>query len=395
MFEKVLKGTPKYYLWLAFLGSFVLLAALVYLYQLHYGLGITGMSRDVTWGMYISQFTYFVGVAASAVMLVLPAYFHHYTKFKRMIIFGEFLAISAVLMCMLFIIVDLGQPQRVMNVILHPSPKSIMFYDMIVLSGYLIINAVVGWVTLEAERHNVQPPKWIKPLIYLSVIWAFSIHTVTAFLYAGLPGRHLWLTAILAARFLASAFCSGPAILLLLVLVLKRVTGFEPGREAIRTLTKIITYAMCINIFFFLLEVFTAFYSNIPGHMHPLSFLFAGHHGHSYWINAWMWGFAVLALVSLIMLIPPQLRDNEKLLPWALVMLVIASWIDKGLGLMIGGFTPNPFETITVYAPTLAEIIVTLGIYAFGLIVLSLLWKIAIDVKKEAGTFEFGSDQHH
>ncbi|MFI3272675.1 MAG: NrfD/PsrC family molybdoenzyme membrane anchor subunit, partial [Pseudomonadota bacterium] len=232
MFEKVLKGTPKYYIWLAFLGSFVLLAALVYLYQLHYGLGITGMSRDVTWGMYISQFTYFVGVAASAVMLVLPAYFHHYTKFKRMIIFGEFLAISAVIMCMLFIIVDLGQPQRVMNVILHPSPQSIMFYDMIVLSGYLVINAVVGWVTLEAERHNVQPPKWIKPLIYLSVIWAFSIHTVTAFLYAGLPGRHLWLTAILAARFLASAFCSGPAILLLLVMVLKRVTGFEPGRDA-------------------------------------------------------------------------------------------------------------------------------------------------------------------
>lgn len=395
MFEKVLKGTPKYYIWLAFLGSFVLLAALVYLYQLHYGLGITGMSRDVTWGMYISQFTYFVGVAASAVMLVLPAYFHHYTKFKRMIIFGEFLAISAVIMCMLFIIVDLGQPQRVMNVILHPSPQSIMFYDMIVLSGYLVINAVVGWVTLEAERHNVQPPKWIKPLIYLSVIWAFSIHTVTAFLYAGLPGRHLWLTAILAARFLASAFCSGPAILLLLVMVLKRVTGFEPGRDAIRTLTKIITYAMCINIFFFLLEVFTAFYSNIPGHMHPLSFLFAGHHGHSYWINAWMWGFAVLAFVSLVMLIPPQLRDNEKLLPWALVMLVIASWIDKGLGLMIGGFTPNPFEGITIYAPTLAEIIITLGIYAFGLIILSVLWKIAIDVKKEAGTFEFGSDQHH
>lgn len=395
MFEKVLKGTPKYYLWLAFLGSFVLLAALVYLYQLHYGLGITGMSRDVTWGMYISQFTYFVGVAASAVMLVLPAYFHHYKKFKRMIIFGEFLAISAVIMCMLFIVVDLGQPQRVMNVILHPSPKSIMFYDMIVLSGYLVINAVVGWVTLEAERHNVQPPKWIKPLIYLSVIWAFSIHTVTAFLYAGLPGRHLWLTAILAARFLASAFCSGPAILLLLVMVLRRVTGFEPGRDAIRTLTKIITYAMCINIFFFLLEVFTAFYSNIPGHMHPLSFLFAGHHGHSYWINAWMWGFAVLALVSLVMLIPPQLRDNEKLLPWALVMLVIASWIDKGLGLMIGGFTPNPFESITIYAPTLAEIVVTLGIYAFGLIILSVLWKIAVDVKKEAGTFEFGSDQHH
>ncbi|ABM28796.1 sulfate reduction electron transfer complex DsrMKJOP subunit DsrP [Nitratidesulfovibrio vulgaris] len=387
MVEKLLKGSPAYYIWLLFLGSVVGLGGFTYLFQLKYGLAITGMSRDVSWGLYISQFTYLVGVAASAVMLVLPAYFHHYKQFKKMIILGEFMAISAVLMCMLFIVVDMGQPQRMLNVILHPTPNSVMFYDMMVLMGYLFINLLVGWVTLEAERHDVEPPKWIKFFIYLSVIWAFSIHTVTAFLYAGLPGRHYWLTAIMAARFLSSAFCSGPAILLLLVFVLRRLTGFNPGREAVQTLTKIITYAMCINVFFYLLEVFTAFYSGMPGHQHPLVFLFAGHGGHSYWVNGWMWTAVVFAFLSLALLIPPQIRDNEKVLPWALVMLVIASWIDKGLGLLIGGFTPNPFEGITVYAPSVPEILIALGIYAFGLLVLSLLWKIAIEVKKEAGTF--------
>ncbi len=144
---------------------------------------------------------------------------------------------------------------------------------------------------------------------------------------------------------------------------------------------------MCINVFFYLLEVFTAFYSGMPGHQHPLVFLFAGHGGHSYWVNGWMWTAVVFAFLSLALLIPPQIRDNEKVLPWALVMLVIASWIDKGLGLLIGGFTPNPFEGITVYAPSVPEILIALGIYAFGLLVLSLLWKIAIEVKKEAGTF--------
>lgn len=387
MVEKLLKGSSAYYLWLIFLASLIGIGGIVYLFQLHYGLGITGMSRDVTWGFYISQFTYLVGVAASAVMLVLPAYFHHYKKFKPMIIFGEFMAIAAVLMCMLFIVADMGQPQRMLNVILHPTPNSVMFYDMMVLMGYLFINLLVGWVTLEAERHNVEPPKWIKFFIYLSVIWAFSIHTVTAFLYSGLPGRHYWLTAILAARFLSSAFCSGPAILLLLMFLLRRLTGFNPGKEAVQTLTKIITYAMSINVFFFLLEVFTAFYSNIPGHMHPLTFLFSGHHGHSYWINGWMWTCTALALGSLALLIPPQLRNNEKILPWALIMLVVASWIDKALGLIIGGFTPNPFEGITEYTPTIPELLISLGIYAFGALVLSLLWKIAIDVKKEAGTF--------
>jgi len=388
MVEKLLKGSTRYYLWLLSLLIFIGIAGIAYIYQLQTGLGVTGMNRDVSWGLYISQFTYFVGVAASAVMLVLPAYFHHYKKFKRMIIFGEFMAIAAVIMCLLFIVADMGQPQRMLNVILHPTPNSVMFFDMVVLMGYLLLNVIIVWVTLEAERLDIDPPYWTKYLVYLAIIWAFSIHTVTAFLYAGLPGRHLWLTAVLAGRFLASAFCSGPAILLLLVLAVRRLTSFDPGQDAIKTLTKIITYAMCVNVFLFFCEVFTAFYSGIPGHQHPLVFLFSGHEGHVSWVTNWMWFCALLAAASLALLVPPALRDNMKILPWALGMLVAATWIDKGLGLIIGGFSPNVFDTVTPYAPTAIEILITLGVYAVGLLVLSLLWKIAIDVKKEAGTFE-------
>ncbi len=387
MIEKVLRGPVSYYAWLAFLGGLITLGALVYLLQLFVGLRVTDLSRDVSWGFYIAQFTYFVGVAASAVMLVLPAYFHHYKKFKKLIILGEFMAIASVVMCMLFIVVDMGQPQRVLNVILHPTPNSVMFWDMTVLSGYLLLNVVIGWVTLEAERHQVDPPKWIKFFIYLSIFWALSIHTVTAFLYAGIPGRHYWLTAIMAARFLSSAFCSGPAILLLLSFVLKRVSGFDPGKEAVQTLTKIIAYAMGINVFFYALEVFTAFYSQVPGHMHPMVALFSGHDGHSLWVNSWMWTAVVLGLVSLLLIAMPGTRDNEKILPFTLVILVAATWIDKGLGLLIGGFTPNTFDQITTYAPSIAELAIGLGIYAIGALVLSLLWKIALDVKREAGTF--------
>ena len=372
MVEKVLEGSKRYYMWLLFLVAVIAVCGIVYLFQLFDGLGVTGMSRDVSWGLYISQFTYLVGVAASAVMLVLPAYFHHYKKFKIMIIFGEFMAISAVVMCCLFIVVDLGQPQRMANVMLHPTPNSVMFYDMIVLIGYLTLNCIIGWVTLEAERHETTPPKWVLYLAYLSIIWAFSIHTVTAFLYAGIPGRHYWLTAIMAARFLSSAFCSGPAILLLLMLLLRRLTGFNPGKEAIHTLATIITYAMCLNVFFYLLEVFTAFYSGIPGHYDPLVFLFSGHHG------------VLCTIGCLAILIPPKTRSG-KYMPYALGMLVLASWIDKGLGLLIGGFTPNMFESVTIYTPTVREIAVAIGVYAVGALVLSLLWKIALSIKFETG----------
>lgn len=387
MLEKVLKGPVSFYMWLAVLGGLVTLGALVYLIQLFVGLKVTGLSRDVSWGFYIAQFTYLVGVAASAVMVVLPTYFHHYKKFKKIIIFGEFMAIGAVIMCMLFIVVDMGQPQRVLNVILHPTVNSVMFWDMTVLTGYLLINLVIGWTTLECERYQVDPPQWIKPLIYLSIFWAVSIHTVTAFLYAGLPGRHYWLTAIMAARFLASAFCSGPAILLLLALMLKRLTGYDVGKEAVQSLAKIIAYAMGINVFFYLLEVFTAFYSQIPGHMHPITALFNGHDGHPIWVNSWMWAAAVMAVVSMILMMVPSTRENEKLLPFTLAILVLATWIDKGIGMLIGGFTPNMFEEITVYVPSLAEILIGVGIYAVGALVISLLWKIALGVKREAGTF--------
>lgn len=382
MLEKALKGSPRYWGWIIFLLILIGCCSLAYLNQLQHGLTITGMSRDVSWGFYIAQFTYLVGLAASGVMIVLPYYFHHYQKFKGMVIMGEFMAIAAVVMCLCFVMVDIGQPQRAMNMILHPTPNSILFWDMIVLCGYLFLNVVVGWTCLESERQRVEPPKWVRPLAYISIIWAFSIHTVTAFLMAGLPGRHYWLSAILAARFLASAFCSGPAILMLVLYLVRKLTDYDPGREAIKTMAKIITYAMCVNVFFFLLEVFTAFYSNIPGHVHSFAFLFTGLEGHSELVP-WMWTASIFAILSLILLIPPKLRDNHKLLPWSLAILVIATWIDKGLALLIGGFTPNPFNEVTTYWPTAQELTVSLMIYSIGALVLTILYKIATDIKRD------------
>jgi len=386
MIEKAIVGSRRYYGGLAALAALVGVGFLCYLWQLYKGLGVTGMSRDVSWGLYIAQFTFFVGVAASAVMVVLPYYLHSYKVFGRITILGEFLAVPAVLMCMLFIVVDMGQPMRVMNVILHPTPNSMMFWDMVSLSGYLLLNIVIGWITLDCERKQVAPPKWVKPLIYLSIPWAVSIHTVTAFLYAGLPGRHLWLTAILAARFLASAFCAGPSLLIILCLIVRKWTRFDPGKEAIRTLAKIVTYTMILNVFFMLLEVFTGFYSQIPGHMHSFTYLFVGltEHGHYYGgLIGWMWVSAALAVVAITLLINPATRNNERTLVVATLAVFGSTWIDKGMGLVVGGFIPSPFETVTEYTPTLPEVGITLMVWGIGALILTVLYKIAVSVKEE------------
>jgi len=382
MLDRALKGSQGYWGWLVFLLVLMGIGTGCWFYQFFEGLKVTGMSRDVSWGLYIGQLTYFVGVAASGVMVVLPYYLHDYKAFGRITILGEFLAVSAIIMCLLFVFVDLGNPVRIMNVILYPTPNSILFWDMIVLNVYMLLNIVIGWNVLAAERKGLPYQKWIKVLIYISIPWAFSIHTVTAFLYAGLPGRHYWLTSIMAARFLSSAFCAGPALLILLCLIVRKVTKFDPGKEQIRTLAGIVTYAMLINVFFFLLELFTAFYSQIPGHMHPIVFLFKGLDGVGN-LAPWMWAAAVFAVISLILLVVPATRRNEGTLAVACAVLIAATWIDKGLGLIVAGFTPNPFETVTKYWPTTPEVLITIGVLATGFFVLTVLYKVATSVKTE------------
>jgi molybdopterin-containing oxidoreductase family membrane subunit len=340
------------------------------------------MSRDVSWGFYIAQFTFLVGVAASAVMVVLPYYLHNYKAFGRITILGEFLAVASVTMCILFIFVDLGQPTRVVNVLLHPTPNSVLFWDMIVLNGYLLLNIVIGWKVLEAERNDVAPAGWLKPLIYLSIPWAVSIHTVTAYLYCGLPGRGFWLTAILAPRFLSSAFAAGPAFLILLCMIVRKLTKFDPGKEQIQSLAKVVAYAITVNVFFFLCEVFVVFYSNIPEHMDHIKYLFVGLHGKGALVP-WMWASMILMVVSIILLVNPVTRKNETVLVVACITVFIGTWIDKGLGMISGGFVPNPLHHVNEYVPTLPEIAIAIGIWAIGFLVLTALFKIAVTIKEE------------
>lgn len=382
MLEYAFVGTRRYYTLLAVLATLAAVGFLVYLKQLSFGLGITGMSRDVSWGFYIAQFTYLVGVAASAVMVVLPYYLHDYKAFGRITILGEFLAVAAVSMCLLFIIVDLGRPDRLFNVLKYPTPNSVLFWDMIVLNGYLFLNIVCGWMVLEAERNQVAPPKWLKPLILLSIPWAPSIHTVTAFLYAGLPGRGYWLTAIMAPRFLSSAFAAGPALLILLALLVRRYTKFDPGREQIQTLAKIVTYAILVNVFFFFCELFTVFYSRIPEHMDHFYYLFYGLQGKG-WLVPWMWFSIVGMCIAALLMVSPKIRQNETTLALTCGLIILTTYIDKGLGLISGGFVPNPLHQVNEYVPTLPEVIITLGVWATGFLILTILYKVAVSVKEE------------
>ncbi len=386
MIEKALQGSKGYWTWVAFLLAVMAMGGAFYAQQWNYGLGITGMSRDVSWGIYISQFTFLVGVAAGGLMLVLPYYLHNYKDFGRITILGEFMAIAAVIMCLMFIIADLGQPMRALNVLRFPTPQSMLFWDMIVLNGYLALNLICGWAILHSEYKGVKYSNWVKPLIYLSIPWAVSIHTVTAFLYAGLPGRDYWLTAILAPRFLASAFAAGPALLLVVALILERNTLFRVGRVAKDKLVTIISYAAIINFFFLACEFFSAFYSQYPSKIYTKAYLFWGlQQGETVYNNlaVYMRFSVLIGIIGIILILMARSRKSDIMLGAACLLIFLSLWIDKGLGMVLGGFVPNPFGGVTEYYPSVQELGITAAVWATGFLVLTILYKVAISVKLE------------
>ncbi len=377
MLEKAVVGSRRYWIWIGTLVGIIAVAFFFYLRQFNYGLGITGLSRNVTWGLYIGQFTFLVGVAASAVMVVLPYYLHNHKEFGRMTVLGECLAVSAVTTCILFILVDLGQPMRALNIIIYARPNSMMFWDMISLGGYWLLNATITLVSLHAVQKGVAPPAWIKPVILLSIPWAISIHTVTAFLYSGLPGRPFWLTAILAPRFLASAFASGPALLILLCMLIRRLDGYDVGRKAISDVAIIVTYAMTVNVFFLLMELFTSFYSQIPTLMEHFENIYVGVGGNSSLVP-WGQSSVVMMAAALLLLLIPQTRRNERTLVLACILTFVSLWADKGICLVVGGFIPSPLGAMTGYVPTLPELCIGAGVWAIGALMVTVFYKVAL-----------------
>ncbi|HEX2924202.1 MAG TPA: NrfD/PsrC family molybdoenzyme membrane anchor subunit [Chloroflexota bacterium] len=382
MLESVLHGGRRYGSWLLTLLALTVLGWGSYLFQVMGGGESSGLSRDVPWGFFIANYTFLVGVAASAVMVVLPYYLHDQKEFGRITALGESLAVAAVATSILFIFVDLGQPNRVMNMILHPTPNSPFFWNMIILPVYLALNLVIAWFTLDAERNGLKPPSWVWPLILISIPWAVSIHTVTSLVYAGLVARPFWNSAVLTPRFLASAFASGPALLLILCLVVRRFTGFDPGTRAIQKLGTIVTYAMIVNLFLVAIEIVVAVYGGITSHIDHFRYLYLGLDGHGALVP-WMWISTLLGFGAVIALLFRRVRVNDNYLALACAAVFVSIWIDKGLGMVVGGFVPSPLGKVTEYLPTAGELSISVGVYALGALILTLLYRITMSVKAD------------
>jgi molybdopterin-containing oxidoreductase family membrane subunit len=379
----VLHGNRPYWAWVAALVILVVSGAFAYAGQLREGLGLTAMRDQVSWGFYIGNFTFLVGVAAAAVVLVIPAYVYDWKPIREIVIFGELLAVSAIVMCLLFVTVDIGRPDRVWH-LMPPFgrlnfPRSILAWDMVVLNMYLSINMiVVVHILYRAFYRRHYSEKLVIPLVLVSIPMAIGIHTVTAFLYNGLAARPYWNSSILAPQFLASAFSSGPAILLAVLQLLRRFTKFEIKDEAIWKIAELMAYAIFINLFLHGAEAFKEYYSNTE-HVLYTRYWFQGIGEHRTLVP-FAWSAVGLNILALLLLLVPRTRRNWVTLNIGCFATYAGCYIDKGMGLIVPGLTPDTLGEIYEYYPTITEVRIAAGVFAIGFLVFTVLLKIAVPI---------------
>jgi molybdopterin-containing oxidoreductase family membrane subunit len=379
----VVKGGPKFYAWMGTLA--LLIAGMLYVYWLQNteGLIVTGMTSQIHDGLYLANLVFLVGVAAGAVTIVFPAYVYHHEGMHKVTVLGEMLAISAVIMVMMFVFAHMGRPDRLWHMV-PPfgiySFSSMLGWDVLVLNGYLLLNAVVGfWFLYATYTGKPVNKKIFMPLVYVSIVWALSIHTVTAFLLATNPARPMWFHSMMPIRFIATAFAAGPALIIIAFLIIRKNTKFWIDDSAIKLLATIVTWCLGIAIFLTLSEIVVEFYARTE-HANGLYYLMFGLHESMNRLVPWFWTSAVLMVSSFVLLLIPAVRHSMTLLPIVCAMAFAGIWIEKGMGLVVPGFIPSPIGEVTEYHPTFVEWLMTLGIWAFGFFILTILLKGAIGI---------------
>ncbi len=384
------RGSRKYHIWMGFLTFVMLVGMFCYSIQLDQGLSVTGMTDSVSWGLYISNFTFLVGVAAAAVMIVMPTYVLKDIDFKQAVLIGEGLAVAALFMCLAFVIADMGGPSVLWHMIpgigVFNFPNSMLTWDVLVLNGYLFLNiSIPFYILFRHYQGKTANPKIYIPGALLSVFWAVSIHLVTAFLYQGLQARPFWNNALLGPRFLASAFAAGPALIILILAIIRTNTAFKIEDKTIKKIAIVVTVAAQINLIMLISELFKEFYAPTH-HSESAYYLFFGLDGKTA-LLPWIWTAISMNVLATVLLTFHKLRNNFKVLFFACSMLFVAIWIEKGFGLIVPGFIPGPYGKIAEYTPTGIEVGVTLGIWAMGAFIFTILAKTAINI--ETGALRF------
>jgi molybdopterin-containing oxidoreductase family membrane subunit len=379
--KEMVRGGGAYYAWLACLGVLISIGVAGFQEQLLHGHIVSNMRDPVPWGIFIGTYAFLVGVAAAAVALAVPGYVYHWKPIKDIVVLGEIIAISAVIMCILFVMADLGRPERFWHLLPFlgkPNiPYSMIAMNVLILNGYLVLNIVLVFYFLYCSYADRPYNKsFFMALMLFSIPAAISIHTTTAFIFNVLPARPYWNSAILVPRFIATALCAGPALMVLAFQVLRKAANINIRDEALVKIAEMMAIVLFVNLLLFFAEVVTEFRSATAHTIH-MQYYFTGIKGHVDLVG-WAWFGASCNVLAFLLLLMPRTRKNPITMNLGCALVFIGVFIEKGIGLVLPGFTPGTLGEVYEYFPSRPEVMIGIGIAGVGVLVFTLLSKAAI-----------------
>ncbi|MES9825775.1 MAG: sulfate reduction electron transfer complex DsrMKJOP subunit DsrP [Candidatus Thiodiazotropha endolucinida] len=376
-------GGILFWSWMLFLAFFIMLWGYGEYVQIANGMIVTNLNDQVSWGFYLANFVFMVGVAAAAVTVVFPAYVYKHKELHRIVVLGEMLAIAAVVMCLLFVVAHMGRPDRLWHIFpvigIFNWPHAMLTWDVIVLSGYLLLNIVGGFYYLYKKYAGTEVNMaFYLPIVYIAIVWALSIHTVTAFLINTMPARPMWFHSMMPIKFITTAFAAGPSLIIIVFLLVRRFTPMKIADEAFHLLSQIVVWCLGIALFLTMSEIVTELYPATE-HSLGLQYLMFGHNGLNSLVP-YFWTALSLMVGSFVLLLIPRIRKNLTLLPFICVAAFVGIWVEKGMGLMLPGVIPTPIGEFAEYTPSHIELMVVGGVWAIGFFLLTFMLKGAVAV---------------
>jgi len=374
--------------WMLICLAIALVAFGFYVNQLINGLEVTGMNNIVSWGLYIITFAFFVGLSAGGLIVSSSAYVFKIDKLKEVAPIGIVVAVACILGAAAMIVADMGRPERILNIIVGGKFTSPITWDFFVISLYLMIGLYECWIFFSNKWKGKSLEKRESVLAkaaFISLPIAILVHSITAWIFGLQAGRPFWDTAIMAPIFISSAVVSGTG-LLLVVAYLGRKNGIKGlDDENVGTLVKVLVGFIILDLFLFFCELFTLTYTGGTAASESAALLLTGSLAPLFW-------FEIIAgmLIPLFILTNKSLKRSRGWMAVAGILVMVAVFLKRinivlpGLlvinmtdspGVSTGRFVEStgpffeagqtPFSAIATYAPTMTELIITAGAFAF------------------------------
>ncbi|SHH18687.1 prokaryotic molybdopterin-containing oxidoreductase family, membrane subunit [Chryseolinea serpens] len=388
-------------IWTLVLLVICAIGAYAYYRQLRYGLEVTAMRDYASWGIYISNFVFFVAISLVGSLITAILRLSNARWSTPLTRIAEIIAVSAIVFASIIIIVDMGRPERFMNIFLHLRIQSPIIWDVVVISTYFVISLLLLYLpllpdlqilTTDPEKNSGFQNKLYRLLgsfwrgtqeqlricnrsIYILCITiipvAFTIHTVTSWLFATTfrPG---WDSTNFGAYFISGAFLVGGGAVLVAMYLFRRSYHLENyiTTDLFDKMGKIVVMLALLYLYFNVNEYLVpAFKMKKPEEIH-LHELFAGKYALIFW-------FAILVgmIFPLIMLL---FRKGREPFPAfvAGVMVVVGAWFKRYL--IVTPTLLHPFLPITDvpesyrrYFPSWEEWAITMGSLAGALLIIT------------------------